>query len=989
MVRQDETGGNPSGEVQRTDSDSRDGERGGTPLSRRSFLQTSALATAGAVGGMGLSGHAAASGGIVNTAGRLQVQNAHVCAEDGSQITLGGMSFFWSNWAPEYYTADVVNYLVDNFGVDVVRAAYGVPAESGPSGSVQEIRNVVEAAIDRDIYVIIDWHGEEDLTPYTNQAKDFFGQMVRDYGDNPHVLYEVWNEPTHSSTSTIKGYCQELADHIRYVENQQGYSHNLVICGSKTWSQYPNSYSIDDPNAAYTFHGYFDDPDYGSVHLDQLKTNARKAMDMGNAVFVTEFGAHYDSHANTDEAIRWCQENGISMCAWSVNDKDEPWSIFTSGTSGLTAIGNYYKGKITNWPTPDGGDGGGGGSDPNEVCNGGTLDVNEDVILLDNQWDNPDATQCVWTNDDGSFGWDFDATGTSGICYPQALVGTKPWGKDTGVPDFPIQCGNVDGLVMETEASIDISGGEWDWAEEWWLTSGTDPLSDGESPAYEIMLVLDWGGGHGHGTPVYENLWTDQYGNTIDLWAHYNSGGTSADFYIFRIQGGTPSTKVDLGRINDWMISHEGVDPSLYMTGIELGNEYWGGAVGSNTVREFDVTINGTTYTSGSSLTIHPVDLPGTIEAEQYVTASDTTAGNEGGAYRSGDVDIEATSDPQGGSYNVGWIESGEWLQYEVNVDSETTFDVAARVASNSGGGSLHVNVDGSQQASTSFGATGGWQSWTTVDVGQITIPSGTHTLRVVADAAGWNLNYIDVASTGGDGTDPTVPTNLSPSSVTSSSVDLNWDASSDSGGSGLSHYNVYVDGGKDHEVAAGTTSTTVSGLASDTTFDFVVKAVDGAGNKSDASNVVTETTDPDSSLTGTYWLENVYSGKALDVEAAGTTNGTNVQQWSSNGTGAQQWTVEENSDGTYRLINVNSGKALDVEASSTQNGGNVHQWDYVGGANQKWEITEISDGVYELTNVNSGKLLDVEGPSTSDGANVHQWERLDKDSQRWVLKDV
>ena len=56
-----------------------------------------------------------------------------------------------------------------------------------------------------------------------------------------------------------------------------------------------------------------------------------------------------------------------------------------------------------------------------------------------------------------------------------------------------------------------------------------------------------------------------------------------------------------------------------------------------------------------------PWPVPGIIQAENFdnggkgVAYFDTTRGNAGGAYRSTDVDIQATSDT-GGGYNVGWI---------------------------------------------------------------------------------------------------------------------------------------------------------------------------------------------------------------------------------------------------------------------------------------------------------------------------------------------
>ena len=67
------------------------------------------------------------------------------------------------------------------------------------------------------------------------------------------------------------------------------------------------------------------------------------------------------------------------------------------------------------------------------------------------------------------------------------------------------------------------------------------------------------------------------------------------------------------------------------------------------------------------------VAIPGTVRASDFdnggegVSYHDTTAGNAGGAYRSTDVDLQASSD---GGYNVGWTAPGEWLNYSVNVAS-------------------------------------------------------------------------------------------------------------------------------------------------------------------------------------------------------------------------------------------------------------------------------------------------------------------------------
>jgi hypothetical protein len=100
---------------------------------------------------------------------------------------------------------------------------------------------------------------------------------------------------------------------------------------------------------------------------------------------------------------------------------------------------------------------------------------------------------------------------------------------------------------------------------------------------------------------TYDTDATDDRQYTVDHWATDNSGGTSATFYIFRIHGGHNGGKIDMKEIVDYLSNNHGVADDLYFSGIELGNEYWSSAVGEMTYNTFNITINGSTYTSGSS----------------------------------------------------------------------------------------------------------------------------------------------------------------------------------------------------------------------------------------------------------------------------------------------------------------------------------------------------------------------------------------------------
>ncbi len=147
-----------------------------------------------------------------------------------------------------------------------------------------------------------------------------------------------------------------------------------------------------------------------------------------------------------------------------------------------------------------------------------------------------------------------------------------------------------------------------------------------------------------------------------------------------------------------------------------------------------------------------PYAIPGKIEAENYdlggqtIAFSDNTAGNSGGAFRGDDVDIEATTDA-GAGYNIGYIAAGEWLEYTVNVTAGT-YKLDVRVAATAAGKSFHIEMDGNNVSGTiSVPNTGGWQTWQTVTINNISLGSGQKVMRIYFDTDGINLNYITFSS--------------------------------------------------------------------------------------------------------------------------------------------------------------------------------------------------------------------------------------------------
>ncbi len=153
--------------------------------------------------------------------------------------------------------------------------------------------------------------------------------------------------------------------------------------------------------------------------------------------------------------------------------------------------------------------------------------------------------------------------------------------------------------------------------------------------------------------------------------------------------------------------------------------------------------VNSTSSSSASSSSSSSAPKTVVLQAEDYVRAKDLTAGNAGNAYRQGDVDIEATTDT-GGGFNVGWTDAGEWLEFDVSL-AAGTYDVTARVASNSGGG-FTVAVGDISPLTATVRNTGGWQAWETVNLGSVFVGSTGNRIVRINSNGGYNLNWIQIS---------------------------------------------------------------------------------------------------------------------------------------------------------------------------------------------------------------------------------------------------
>jgi len=330
---------------------------------------------------------------IVARHGRLQTAKLsdgrwHVTDSTGAALQLTGMSFFWDQWNSGLYNKGVVDWLVNDWQVSVIRVAMAVDNPSpdyisNPAATLKIITPVIDAAIQDGIYVIIDWHSY-DAAYYTPQAISFFSQMAKRYGKLPNVIFEIWNEPNADSSGNVYTWdpatptasdsaLSVMAYAAKVIPAIRQYSSNLVVVGTPTWSSdFNGTYNassgpVDNPldpavygSVAYAYHFY------SCTHtLSGEQTSATSTI----PVFVTEWGTtnadggadgrvcitagQKDTAANSAKNptlaptwfSQWLDPQKISSCNWSVSNTNQGSSILFDTVSSDT--GNWTASDLT------------------------------------------------------------------------------------------------------------------------------------------------------------------------------------------------------------------------------------------------------------------------------------------------------------------------------------------------------------------------------------------------------------------------------------------------------------------------------------------------------------------------------------------------------------------------------------------------------------------------------------------------------------------
>jgi len=254
---------------------------------------------------------------------QLKVNGIQLQDVDRNDVVLKGVSYGWHNWWPRFYNKESVAWLKNDWKCNVVRAAMGVGPDTSyldePAWSKGLVEEVIQGAIDNNIYVIIDWHSHG---IYTKEAVGFFTEMAQKYGSYPNIIYEIYNEPVNDSWDEVKSYSIEVIKAIRAIDKN-----NVILVGCPHWDQ--DIHLVADApitgydNLMYTVHFY------AATHKEYLRERSDYAMSKGIPIFISESAGMEASgngpmdYESWNVWIKWMEDNKLSWITWMVADKNE------------------------------------------------------------------------------------------------------------------------------------------------------------------------------------------------------------------------------------------------------------------------------------------------------------------------------------------------------------------------------------------------------------------------------------------------------------------------------------------------------------------------------------------------------------------------------------------------------------------------------------------------------------------------------------------
>ena len=266
--------------------------------------------------------------------GRLHVEGAQLTDASGEAVQLRGVSTHGLTWYSDFINESLFRQVSEDWNCNLIRLAMyaSIYSGEGKEESLALMIRGIEAAVEADMYVLVDWHMLEKGDPNEQlaEAVEFFDFITAAYPDCPNLLFEICNEPNGKADwSDVLTYAEQVIPVIRshipeavIVVGTPEYDKNLAGALLRP---------LDFDNVLYVLHFY------AATHGEGLRGELQAAVEAGLPVFISECGiceADGDGRIDFRSASEWfayLNEHQISYAVWSLSDKDESSAFFKPG----------------------------------------------------------------------------------------------------------------------------------------------------------------------------------------------------------------------------------------------------------------------------------------------------------------------------------------------------------------------------------------------------------------------------------------------------------------------------------------------------------------------------------------------------------------------------------------------------------------------------------------------------------------------------------
>ncbi len=237
----------------------------------------------------------------VSQAGQLHVCGRYLCDKNNNTVRLKGISGGGVIELKDLYNDSVppirgevnVNSFntIKSWGANVYRifAVASTPTMASYIGNedqyLKRMKTLIDYAIEADMYVIVNWDPcRNNGATFTDNAVDFFTRISSMYKNDPHIIYEIWNEPENNNTwAQIKAHADKTIPAIR-----KNSPNAVIIVGTPAFDTKIDEAienKLNYPNLMYTHHMYM------SALSDDSRYRIERAYNAGIAIFATEWGS--------------------------------------------------------------------------------------------------------------------------------------------------------------------------------------------------------------------------------------------------------------------------------------------------------------------------------------------------------------------------------------------------------------------------------------------------------------------------------------------------------------------------------------------------------------------------------------------------------------------------------------------------------------------------------------------------------------------------